>query len=727
MSRVSFLNSLGRPVVRAGLYYPIETLAETAAAGGNTPEGSGLQDAFHETMYSLLRHQIDVDMIDGKGLLSGEVSEGTIKTGSQQFSVLIIPEFGILTEGLEEKIREFTRQGGIVMAYACPQNGSSNAGLLTEAVCPPEKLYERLFEKNVPDLRVLHGNRYGLFVNCRILDKERWYFLGSGADEEKELELWVRGKGSAQWLDPETGERRPVESVPEKDGLRLFVHLAPAQAGWLLLSEEMTERRPEYWQEDDCQQIGGRFEIQILNGDAKNEWRADLSGGRLKIPVCLFRSDLDERSREIRICNRETEEGSCGRHLSRWKGAWITRRAFWHDATEARDLYFRRKIYLEEEPLGGKICAAAVDTAEIFVNGQFCGRIDGYEEPGILSASNWKKGWNLLAVHVKNHHPIEDCDMCAADTLPADRYISLLLEAEIQTEGGTKRLYSDGQFIVCGQTREGWELPEADYETEARKVSWETAKPFGGSDPAWTYAWERGRLPLLPWGDLPLFGEKVEYPLNIFYQITLPAGTSRLYPPAVRGRAEYFLDGRKILKEGKTESFEADGMPHILQISVRAEGPEDGLLKPVEVETEPFWASLGDWRIHGLKWFSGYVRYRKKFTVRKRPGRYLLRLGQVCFHGEIWINGELAGVRLWEPYELDVTEQLREGENELTVIVSNLAASERRYMLVDEGKALGWNRYWNEDNIDRDGENLLSGLLGPVKLYHMYKAGRTAE
>jgi len=40
-------------------------------------------------------------------------------------------------------------------------------------------------------------------------------------------------------------------------------------------------------------------------------------------------------------------------------------------------------------------------------------------------------------------------------------------------------------------------------------------------------------------------------------------------------------------------------------------------------------------------------------------------------------------------------------------------------MLVDEGMALGWNRYWNEDNMDRDSRNYVSGLLGPVRLLHM--------
>ncbi len=40
-------------------------------------------------------------------------------------------------------------------------------------------------------------------------------------------------------------------------------------------------------------------------------------------------------------------------------------------------------------------------------------------------------------------------------------------------------------------------------------------------------------------------------------------------------------------------------------------------------------------------------------------------------------------------------------------------------MLVDEGEALGWNRYWNGDNIEREPKNLVSGLIGEVRLYEV--------
>lgn len=721
MSRISYLNSLGKPVVKVGIYYPIEALAEETEAGKSTSSGCSVHDGFHKTLYGLLRHQIDADMIDGENLLKAEMGDGIARIGDQCFQVLILPEYGRLTEGLEEKLRCFVRSGGHVLAYGCSGGVRLPSDLLTQPACRAEQIYRRILELGVPDIRVNYGNRYELFVNCREMNGERWYFLGSGADEEKDLELWVRGSGAMRWLDPESGEMTPVYSVASGDGRMVRVHLAPAQAGWLLLTDKLQEQAPELWQEDDCQQIGGRWETQILDKTLDDIWSDQADCCSLSIPVCMFSSSLDPSPREIRICNKEGEPGYCGRHLSLWKGSWITRRAFWHDGTDDGDLYFRRKFRLDHIPERGRICIAAVDTAEIFVNGVSAGVVRGYAVPQEIELKGLKQGDNLLAVHVINHNPIDDCDMCATDELPPDRYISLLLEAEIKTEEEIFRLSSDGSFIVCSQEREGWNQPEWDYESVARRIAWESARPFGGSDPEWTFAWERGKLPLQPWGDLPLFGQSISFPVTLTYQIEVPAGACEICLPETEGKFTCSLDGAGLQEKDFPVRMKPENRARQLILRMEAGSGQDGLKAPLEIRMAPFFAPLCDWRMHGLKWYAGRVLYRNHFTLKQEPGRYLLRLGQICFHAEVWINGKLASVKLWEPYEVDATEFVHPGENEITVIVSNSAANQRRYMLVDEGMALGWNRYWNEDNIDRDGENLLSGLLGPVKLYHMHR------
>lgn len=166
----------------------------------------------------------------------------------------------------------------------------------------------------------------------------------------------------------------------------------------------------------------------------------------------------------------------------------------------------------------------------------------------------------------------------------------------------------------------------------------------------------------------------------------------------------------------------------MLELDVEAESPEDGLQQPLQVLLKPVPISYREWASLGLPWFSGQALYRNRFwwkpDVFREEGqelRYILQWGQRESCAEVWIDHQLAAVTPWAPYRADITEFLQEGENEITIIVSNSAAPARRHMLVDEGMALGWNRYWNEDNIDRESEDLVSGLMGPVRIYRQQR------
>ena len=74
-----------------------------------------------------------------------------------------------------------------------------------------------------------------------------------------------------------------------------------------------------------------------------------------------------------------------------------------------------------------------------------------------------------------------------------------------------------------------------------------------------------------------------------------------------------------------------------------------------------------------------------------RDERGWLDLGQVRDVAEVELNGDVLGRRLWRPYRLDVAQALRQGENHITVRVTNTLSN-------------------------RNGKPLPSGLLGPVRL-----------
>ena len=81
----------------------------------------------------------------------------------------------------------------------------------------------------------------------------------------------------------------------------------------------------------------------------------------------------------------------------------------------------------------------------------------------------------------------------------------------------------------------------------------------------------------------------------------------------------------------------------------------------------------GSWTEFGYPYYSGVGVYQQTLSLPKRPvgKRMALRITGVTDLIEVWVNGKLAGVRPWEPYEVDVTDSLRRGRNEIEIKVAN--------------------------------------------------------
>jgi hypothetical protein len=109
---------------------------------------------------------------------------------------------------------------------------------------------------------------------------------------------------------------------------------------------------------------------------------------------------------------------------------------------------------------------------------------------------------------------------------------------------------------------------------------------------------------------------------------------------------------------------------------------------------------LGDWsNIDGLRSYSGGVWYRK--TFRMQQGKYstcLIDLGCVASSAEVHVNGRYAGEVSAPPWQVDVTDFVRQGDNQLEILVCNTMA----------------NYYSTKPT--RYGGELTSGLIGPVAL-----------
>jgi len=177
-------------------------------------------------------------------------------------------------------------------------------------------------------------------------------------------------------------------------------------------------------------------------------------------------------------------------------------------------------------------------------------------------------------------------------------------------------------------------------------------------------------------------------------------------PLPVAGEYVVYINGAKVnldITSGgwlDLGQFGCAGEPGVIAIETSSMAPEFGLTGPLTFRCTPTSSNLGSWTKKGLWWFAGRSIYKKSFTLPRSNGRsIILDLGEVRECAEIWINGSLAGVRLWPPYCLDITEFTHLGENEVAVVASNLLS----------------NRFaWDDWGTRGSGKTLDSGLIGPV-------------
>jgi len=105
------------------------------------------------------------------------------------------------------------------------------------------------------------------------------------------------------------------------------------------------------------------------------------------------------------------------------------------------------------------------------------------------------------------------------------------------------------------------------------------------------------------------------------------------------------------------------------------------------ITREPGEARVGEcWTTFGYPFYSGIATYSQKIHIGKPEGKnVVVKLEKVGELAGIKVNGELVDVRLWEPFEVDITNFVKEGENLLEIEVANTMQN----LIVGEPKPSG--------------------------------------
>jgi hypothetical protein len=138
-----------------------------------------------------------------------------------------------------------------------------------------------------------------------------------------------------------------------------------------------------------------------------------------------------------------------------------------------------------------------------------------------------------------------------------------------------------------------------------------------------------------------------------------------------------------------------------------------GPISPVKFDSLTGWTARSE---DGIKFYSGKAVYRKQFDLpTKGPYRRLyLHLGKVKDLAEIRLNGRTLGLVWCEPWQIEITDAVRKGANELEIGVVN----EWVNRLIGDSAQPPEKRFtWTTWNPYKPNSPLLeSGLFGPVTL-----------
>jgi hypothetical protein len=104
-----------------------------------------------------------------------------------------------------------------------------------------------------------------------------------------------------------------------------------------------------------------------------------------------------------------------------------------------------------------------------------------------------------------------------------------------------------------------------------------------------------------------------------------------------------------------------------------------------------------------LENYSGGAWYKKKILISQKDcaDKIILNLGSVASTAEVWVNGREAGILVCPPWQLDISELVKPGKNDIEILVYNTLSN--HYSTIP-------SRYSNFP------EDAISGLIGPVSI-----------
>lgn len=636
-ARISHLLSGGRHVAKIAMLYPINSIWTNYMPQQVTRVSDLIESDFQYLTDTLLRLHYDFDYVDEDVFATAEMEDGRIKIGDETYDILVLPPVTHIKEATHQKIREFLVSGGSMIADALVPVGLLESKQNGDGVTPlkdffgvkgPELL--KAFEEHDEDpFDLVHLKGRG----------EMFFFKGDGLYSKKMKleEMGVESQEALSFVLTETGLKhaRTVEQFVVEQG---EVYERKEQTLRRVLREivdpDVTISHEDVFY---LHRVKDGFDIYFLTNTTQNDLgRVTVTFDRLGKPELW-----NTTTGEIRLLsNYRIEEGRLALELD-------------FPPSESH------VIVLQGE--AGDVHVPHTNLLDVTVEE---GRVTGYHAGG-----------EEIYADVNSRG---DQTRVAASAREARASIDFPSEYEFDVEQPNVLVVERWKMSMQHDATPG-EYSAIDYD-----------------DSAWldvtNGAWEM---------QLPHEREDATYPVTVWYRTTFAADyvsdDIRLLIDGFSGLDfTLYLNGKKVDSEGRRSWIDAEirevgirdfvqvGTNHVavrMDVSKRTDGMLD-LLKIVgrfgvennRIVARPERMRVGDWTAQGYPYFSGTGVYRTSLEL---PAEWVeggrVYLDADCGEDvlEVQINGNEPRVAPWNPYRIDVTQDLRAGSNEIEIRVTN--------------------------------------------------------
>lgn len=651
MSRLSHLLSGGKHVAKVAVLWPMNAMFATYTPQSHNTLGDRIERDFNTLTDLLLRLHYDYDYLDEDMLANADLDGKTIRIRDESYELIVLPPMAHLKLSTLERLEKFVAQGGRVLGMIfLPNQAFTTKDNVTELVDISDRI-QALFGVDPTETQESFQNQAGLDVFEQEHGDGKTAFLRSYALNRQ---LPIR-------IQKELDEIGKTESP-----------------SFVIESEERTSKyffAPE--------------------GGERQEITDEVTAEREAVADILEQALLKLIDPDIIISNREV--------------------FYLHRQNDGQDIYFIiNPTY-------------AVQKARV--------SLPGSVQPTLWDPSNGVERLIAPSqvIETHTHFDLELAPVGSAFILVKQNATARIVDTNLIIEsldGNQIRGFGrvDEAFAVFEkegkQTRVAVKVEDApspltldgewDFQPESENAlalgKWLTTHELAGT-PFGAYTKDKtgteGWLPMVPgaWSyQLPTEPE-TDYPIPVWYRISfqadyLPeklnmivdgfAGSEwSLYVNGERATAApvrshidgqmkalditpYVVKGENVIALRLVVTNATDGLLDLLKLTgnFSLEPRADGGYRIAAPCTS---LSPASWTDQGYPHFSGRAVYRKRFEL---PESFI---GQRVFVEpemqddvlEILVNGQSAGVRLWAPYQTEITNLLKSGENVLELRVAN--------------------------------------------------------